>query len=83
MNLTKERVINLNEYINEGTNNMKEHTEPNFRLSGIMEETYSTQEIIDLLTDVEDVVILVRYKDEDKSKLIKLKREHLGIDIVN
>lgn len=83
MNLTQERVINLNEYINEGTNKMKEHTEPNFRLSGIMEENYSAQEIIDLLTDIEDVVILVRYKEEDKSKLIKLKRENLGINIIN
>lgn len=48
----------------------------NFYLTGITEELYTSEESL-------DIVVLVRHKEENKSKIIKLKRENLGREFIN
>lgn len=83
MKLSKERMDQLNQSLNEGAKNMETINYSNFNLTGITEELYTGEEMLDILTDIQDVVILVRNKEENKSKIIKLKRENLGIEFIN
>lgn len=83
MKLSKARMDQLNQSLNEGAKNMETINYSNFNLTGITEELYTGEEMLDILTDIQDVVILVRNKEENKSKIIKLKRENLGIEFIN
>lgn len=76
MKLSKERMDQLNQSLNEGAKNMETINYNNFYLTGITEELYTSEELL-------DIVVLVRHKEENKSKIIKLKRENLGIEFIN
>lgn len=62
MKLSKVRMDQLNQSLNEGVKNMETINYNNFNLTGITEELYTGEEMLDILTDIQDVVILVRNK---------------------
>ncbi len=83
MKLSKERMDQLNQSLNEGAKNMETINYNNFYLTGITEELYTSEELLDIVTDIQDIVVLVRHKEENKTKIIKLKRENLGREFIN
>ncbi|WP_323713030.1 hypothetical protein [Mammaliicoccus sciuri] len=83
MNLSKERMRKLSKTLKKELIDMNNEQTNNFYLTGITEELYTSEEMLDILTDIQDVVILVRHKQENKSKIIKLKKENLNMCFEN
>jgi len=83
MNLSKERMTKLSKTLKKELINMNNEQTNNFYLTGITEELYTGEEMLDIITDIQDIVILVRHKQENKSKIIKLKKENLNMCFKN